>query len=262
MAKQPVLFISHGGGPWPWIPELNNQYKETSKNFSQIAAKLPELPKAILCISAHWETPEFTVSTNPSPDLIFDYSGFPPHTYQLMYAGTGSPEIAGRAGMHLAMAGINIEVDVTRGFDHGVFVPLCLIFPEGQVPIVTLSIKKNYDPAEHIKLGEALAPLRDEGVLIIGSGLTYHNLKLFNELGHLSSQDFEDFCADASASEKTKRAELLKNWRKVPSAKAAHPREDHLVPLFVCAGAAGSDTGQRLFTDTVNGIVMGNYRFG
>jgi aromatic ring-opening dioxygenase catalytic subunit (LigB family) len=262
MAKQPVLFISHGGGPWPWIPELKAQYKVTSENLTTFSEKLPELPKAILCISAHWETPEFTVSTAPSPDLIYDYSGFPPHAYQIMYAASGSPEIAGRVGMHLAMAGINIGVDPARGFDHGVFVPMCLMFPEGQVPIVTLSIKKNFDPAEHIRLGEALVPLREEGILIVGSGLTYHNLKVFNDQGHVSSREFEDFCAKASASEKAKRAELLKNWRKALCAQSAHPREDHLVPLFVCAGAAGSDTGERLFTDTVDGIVMGSYRFG
>lgn len=260
--KQPVLFISHGGGPWPWIPDLKAQYQITVENLTKIVEKLPELPKAILCISAHWETPEFTVSTAKDPDLIYDYSGFPPHTYQLMYAASGSPEFAGRVGMHLAMAGINIGVDANRGFDHGVFVPISLMFPEGQIPIVTLSIKKNYDPVEHMKLGEALIPLREEGMLIVGSGLTYHNLKEFNQMGHVASREFEDFCAKAVAAQKPKRFEMLKNWSKALCAQSAHPRPDHLVPLFVCAGAAGSDAGERLFSDTINSVVMGNYRFG
>ena len=258
----PVFFISHGGGPWPYIDGLREQYAVTEASLTALPQTLPAKPEAILVISGHWEAPVFTVASGEHPPTIYDYSGFPEHTYHIQYPAPGSPQLAARVRNLLEQSGIANDADPERGFDHGAFVPLGLMYPEADVPIVLLSLKDNYDPAEHIRAGQALQPLRDEGVLIIGSGLNYHNMHGFGRSDAMDvSVQFENYLHEAIRSSPPERLQKLMNWEQAPSARLAHPREDHLLPLLVAAGAAGDDAGQKIVQDRVMGVVMASYRW-
>jgi aromatic ring-opening dioxygenase catalytic subunit (LigB family) len=264
MTKLPTFFLSHGGGPWPFMDDRRVQYAKTAKEFSALPQRLPAKPKAVLVITGHWETDEFTVSTSAHPPMVYDYYGFPEHTYSLKYPAPGDPALAARVKALLAGAGIDCREDGSQGFDHGTFVPLGLMYPDADMPIVLLSLKSNYDPAEHIRVGQALAPLRDEGILIIGSGLTYHNMRGFGRPESKPvSYDFEAYLHEAiSQTDPKRRNQMLIDWQNAPSARLAHPREDHLIPLMVAAGAADGDTGHRLFVDEVASVAMASYEFG
>lgn len=263
MTRFPTFFLSHGGGPWHVIPEMRAQFTRTEILFRALPERLPEKPKAILMISAHWEETEFAVSSAKNPPMIYDYSGFPAHTYQLQYPAVGSPELAARVQELLKNAGIVCAENPFRGFDHGAFVPLMLMYPNAHVPVVTLSIKTDYSASEHIQMGEALAPLRDEGVLIIGSGYTYHNMRGYGRPESMqASIEFEAYLSDAVSQPQELRKQRLIDWQQAPFARACQPREDHLVPLFVAAGAADNDVGKRLLLDEAMQVVMGHYQFG
>lgn len=263
-SKLPTFFISHGGGPWPYIDDMKKQFAKTARELSQLPASLPYKPKGILVISGHWEESEFTVSTATNPPMRYDYSGFPEHTYRIKYPAPGSPALASRVRDLLGQAEISSKEDPHRGFDHGTFVPLFLIYPDASIPVVMLSLKSNYNPLEHIRAGEALKPLRDEGILIVGSGLTYHNMRGFGQIDATPvSEQFEQYLYEAiSESNPVNRAENLINWGKAPVARLAHPQEDHLIPLMVVVGAAGDDVGRRVFVDNVFKVAMASYRFG
>jgi aromatic ring-opening dioxygenase catalytic subunit (LigB family) len=260
----PTFFISHGGGPWPFVDGMREMFAKTADELRALPQRLPARPKAVLVITGHWEAHRYTVSTAAQPGMEYDYSGFPPHTYHLTYPAPGSPALASRVLALLADAGLESGQDETRGFDHGTFVPLWLMYPDADVPIVMLSMKSHYDPAEHIRLGQALQPLRDEGVLIIGSGLTYHNMRGFGrDEATPVARTFEDFLNHAiTQPDADKRNQLLIDWEKAPSARLAHPREDHLVPLMVVSGAAGDDVGHRVFVDHAMKVAMASYEFG
>ena len=263
-AKFPVVFVSHGGGPWPWVDGMKQMFAKTAAEFARIPSTLPAKPKAVLVITGHWEARGFTVSTSPRPPMEYDYSGFPEHTYRLQYPAPGSPALAARVRELLAAAGIECGEDAERGFDHGTFVPLALMYPDAEVPVVLLSLKSGYDPEEHIRVGQALEALRDEGVLIMGSGLTYHNMRGFNrDTSTAVAEAFEAYLNDAiTAPDAERRNELLMHWERAPAARLAHPQEDHLLPLMVVAGAAGNDTGRRLFSDHAMKVAMASYEFG
>jgi aromatic ring-opening dioxygenase catalytic subunit (LigB family) len=196
--------------------------------------------------------------------MDYDYSGFPAHTYHLQYPAPGSPLLAARVTELLAAGGIACQQDPARGYDHGTFVPLGLMFPDADVPIVLLSMKSGYDAAEHIRVGQMLAPLRDEGILILGSGLTYHNMRGFgNPASSPVAKTFEHYLNDAVIQpDAAVRNRMLVDWERAPSARLAHPREDHLIPLMVVAGAAGADRGERVFVDHVLAVDMASYQFG
>jgi aromatic ring-opening dioxygenase catalytic subunit (LigB family) len=263
-SRFPVYFVSHGGGPWPWMEDRRAAFAKTVREIGALPDRLPAKPKAVLVITGHWEAPQFTVSSATRPPMDYDYYGFPEHTYQLQYPAPGSPELASRVRGLLQGAGIPCGEDPQRGFDHGTFVPLYLMYPEADVPVVLLSMKAGYDPREHLQAGQALQPLRDEGVLILGSGLTYHNMRGFNQDASTApATAFEDWLNEAIAqSDPRKRNEMLAHWQEAPAARLAHPREDHLIPLMVAAGAAGDDTGHRLFVDHVMKVPMASYEFG
>lgn len=238
-------------------------WKRMETWLRSIAASLPETPKALLVISAHWEEDVPTVMTAPRPPLLFDYYGFPKHTYELTWPAAGSPALAARVASLLADAGIASKQNDSRGFDHGVFVPLKVAFPEAEIPTVQLSLRVGLDPAEHLAIGRALAPLRDEGVLIIGSGMSYHNMRGFNTAaGDADSKRFDAWLSTSIAKPLSERETLLREWTKAPAARASHPREEHLVPLMVAAGAAGDDLGVRVFGDAPMGTVVSAVRFG
>ena len=262
-ARFPTFFLSHGGGPWPWVEGMKQQFAKTAAEFAKLPQRLPSRPKAVLVITGHWEAPEFTVSTAVNPPMEYDYSGFPEHTYRIKYPAPGSPALAARVVELLGAAGIAVGEDDRRGFDHGTFVPLSLMYPDADVPIVLLSMKSSYDPAEHIRVGALLAPLRDEGVLIVGSGLTYHNMRGFGQDASTAvAETFEEFLNTAITADANVRNEMLVHWQSAPAARLAHPREDHLVPLMVIAGAAGNDIGRRVFVDHVMKVAMASYEFG
>ena len=262
--KMPVFFISHGGGPWPYVPEMKAQFEKSAKWLSQLPNTLKQKPKAILSISGHWEESQFSVSSAIDPPMIYDYSGFPEHTYKIKYGAKGSPELAVQITNLLSKAGIDNKTDATHGFDHGTFVPLYLMYPNAEIPVVSMSIKKSYKPLDHLAAGRALETLRDDGVLIIGSGLSYHNMRGFGSTSSRGvSQQFGKWLAETvEESDISIRDKRLIEWEKAPAARQAHPREDHLLPLMLVAGAAGQERGRVAFVDHVMSVDMASYVFG
>jgi aromatic ring-opening dioxygenase catalytic subunit (LigB family) len=265
--RQPSLYITHGGGPCFWMefgpPFGPHAFEKLRAYLAGLIAGLPERPQAILVVSGHWEEDRPTVSTAARPGMLFDYYGFPPHTYQLRYPAPGAPDLALRVRGMLQGAGIACDTDDKRGFDHGVFVPQLIIDPEARIPVCMLSMRHDLDPAAHIAIGAALEPLRDEGVLILGSGSSFHNLRTFFSGDGRASLPFDDWLNETvTAADATTRNARLKDWARAPNARLCHPREDHLIPLMVAAGAAGKDSGRRSFRDLIGNQAVSCFAFG
>ena len=262
----PTYFISHGGGPWPWLMDQNpGVWDELHASLRAIPSQLGTLPRAILAVSGHWEEPEFTVQTSPNPPMLYDYGGFPEFTYHISYPAPGAPDVAERVRELLEGSGIATGVDAERGFDHGVFAPFFVSYPDADVPILQLSIKRGYDPVDHLRAGNALAPLRDEGVLIVGSGLSYHNLRQFGPSGAEASHLFDRWLSSTLLDQAgQERSRLLTEWETAPGARASHPAEDHLIPLMVAVGAAQDDPADRIYheDDLMGGLASSSFRFG
>jgi aromatic ring-opening dioxygenase catalytic subunit (LigB family) len=230
-----------------------------------LPAQLPQPPRAVLAVSGHWEEAEFAVSSAPRPGMVYDYSGFPEHTYHISYPAPGSPDVAARVMELAGAAGIAIGDDPSRGFDHGTFSMMQPIYPEAQIPVVSLSLRHGYDPAEHVALGAALAPLRDEGVVIMGSGLSYHNLRMFDPRAAVPSAAFDAWLRTTLTDrDPAARIAALERWETAPAARIAHPREDHLIPLMVAVGAAGADPATCIYSqaDLRGAITVSAWRFG
>lgn len=264
MTRMPTYFISHGGGPWPWMPDWRAIFSNLEASFVQMVRDLPERPKAILMISGHWEDADFAVMSSAQPPMVYDYSGFPPHTFQIRYPAPGAPDLARRAADLIAAAGLPVRLDDRQGFDHGTFVPAYIMYPEADMPVFQVSLRQGYSPDEHLALGRALAPLRDEGVLIIGSGLSYHNLRLFGPGAKEPSEGFDRWLNGALAKPPAQRTEAMQHWEDAPYARISHKEEDHLVPLFVALGAAETEAATRVYHDTglFGGVTASSYRFG
>ena len=264
--KMPTLYLAHGGGPcffMDWTMGPADTWDKTAAWLRGIDATLAEKPRALLVISAHWEEDVPTVLAADAPPLLYDYYGFPKHTYELTWPAPGSPALAERVSQLLAAAGIENRKETKRGFDHGVFIPLKVAYPEAQIPTVQLALKAGLDPATHLAIGRALAPLRDEGVLIVGSGMSYHNMRGFmSARGREDSEAFDAWLTAAATKAPADRDAALAKWSEAPSGRASHPREEHLVPLMVCAGAAGEDLGARVFDDVVMGVRVSALQFG
>ncbi|MEE3720028.1 class III extradiol ring-cleavage dioxygenase, partial [Tumidithrix elongata RA019] len=262
----PTYFVSHGGGPWPYMKEqYGNLFDRLETSLQDIPHQIGSAPKAVLVISGHWEETEFTISSSPNPPMIYDYSGFPAHTYQVQYKAPGSPELAMRVRSLLEDAGHSAHLDDKRGFDHGTFTVMYPMYPDAQIPIVQLSLKRGYDPKLHLEVGKALAPLRKEGILILGSGLSYHNLRHFGSSGAVASQQFDRWLQQTLIqSTPTQRSDRLIDWEKAPSARLAHPQEDHLIPLMVAVGAAQDEAATCIYHEEnlFGGIVASSFRFG
>ena len=262
----PTVFVPHGAGPcffMDWPPA--GTWDHMRDWLADLASHVGGRPRALVVVSAHWEAPEFTVNTHPAPALLFDYSGFPPHTYALTWPAPGAPALAARIQTLLAAAGIASAQEQMRGIDHGVFIPMKVAFPEADIPVVQLSLRMGLDPAEHTAMGRALAPLRGEGVLIVGSGMSFHNMRRFRREGGVADPDsilFDRWLAQTVALPAKARDAQLIDWARAPGGLASHPREEHLLPLHVVAGAAGTDAGRRVFEDHVMGSVQSAYVFG
>lgn len=263
--RLPVAYLPHGGGPWPFV-ETGIGSKEELAGLRAYLESLRDVPKAppkaVLVISAHWEERVPTVMTNEHPPMLYDYGGFPEEAYRITWPAPGAPSLARRVGDLLRAAGFDSAEDAERGFDHGTFVPLKLTYPHADMPTLQLSLVRGLDPLLHLALGRALAPLRDEGVFIVGSGLSYHNLRAFGPAARPAATNFDSWLADAATSEASVRDGLLAAWEKAPSARAAHPREEHLLPLMVIAGAAGADRGALTYRGSIFGLPVSGYHFG
>ncbi|WP_420238036.1 DODA-type extradiol aromatic ring-opening family dioxygenase [Telmatobacter bradus] len=264
-SRQPAIFLPHGGGPcffmdWSWGPA--NTWDKTRSFLENLASTLPEPPRALLVVTAHWEEAAITASAAAQPDLIYDYNGFPAHTYELSWPAPGEPALAARAVELLQNAGLPANLSPDRGFDHGVFVPMKVAFPEAKIPTVSLSLAASLDPALHQAVGRALAPLRDEGVLIVASGMSFHNLRAYLQPATTPrAEDFDAWLTTAIEQPGEERTRLLNGWRNAPAASFAHPREEHLLPLMVAAGAGGEAPGRRIFHDQPMGAALSAYRF-
>jgi aromatic ring-opening dioxygenase catalytic subunit (LigB family) len=261
--RLPTYFVSHGGGPWPWVPEMAVALKSLAASLADMPRQIGRLPKAVLLVTAHWEAPVFTLGAHPQPGMVYDYGGFPPHTYQIVYPAPGAPQLAQRVHELVAAAGLPVALDGHRGYDHGTFVPLFLMYPQAQVPVLQVSLRRGLDAAEHLEFGRALAPLRDEGVLIVGSGLSYHNLQAFGPMARAPSEAFDAWLHETMAAPSAQRAHRLQNWQSAPAARQAHPREEHLLPLMVAVGAAGEDAATCVYQERgiFGGITASSFRF-
>jgi aromatic ring-opening dioxygenase catalytic subunit (LigB family) len=264
--RLPVYFISHGGGPWSYMDDPSRAaYAKLEAALADMPRQIGVTPAAVLMISAHWEEPEFTLTSSAKPPMLYDYYGFPDFTYQIHYDAPGAPQLAARTRALIEAAGIPARLDPERGFDHGAFTPLHVMYPRAEVPVVQLSLKQGLDPQTHLALGRVLAPLRDENVLIVGSGLSYHNLRqFFSPRAWGPSREFDAWLNGVLLGGSPEvRAELLARWETAPSARAAHPREEHLLPLMVAVGAAGEDPAQLAYheKDFLGGLTVSSYRF-
>lgn len=262
---QPTLFVPHGAGPcffMDWNPPT--AWNPMADFLKGVAGTLREPPKAILLVSGHWLEPAFSVTSGRQPGLIYDYYGFPPHTYELRYDAPGSPELAARVADLLGQAQLPARQDAERGFDHGMFIPLKLMFPAADIPVVQLSLRSDLDPAAHLAAGRALAPLREEGVLIVGSGMSFHNMRGYGDprFGPISAE-FDQWLTAAVEDAPAERAARLARWAEAPMARLCHPprAEEHLLPLHVVAGAAADAPGRRVFSDRVLETTLSAFRF-
>ena len=266
--RLPTLFIPHGGGPCFFMEPAwglpADAWDGMAAYLRGIDASLGVRPKAVLIVSGHWEADRPTLNTAERPALLFDYYGFPEHTYRLTYPVAGAPELAAEVRRLLAAAGFASDADGERGLDHGVFVPLKLVYPDADVPVLQLSLQRDLDPAEHLAIGRALQPLRDQGVLIVGSGMSYHNLRdFFSPRGADAAERFDAWLTDAvTEADPARRDDRLIRWDEAPGARDSHPEPEHLLPLMVAAGAAGEDLGRRTYHDHVAGKALSGFQFG
>lgn len=252
----PVLYLPHGGGPMPLMDDP--AHASLIAFLRGIGARYPR-PAALVLVSGHWEHHVPALNAAAAPPLLFDYYGFPPETYRLTYPAPGAPELAERIAGLLQDGGFASELVRDRGYDHGVFVPMKLVYPEADVPIVQLSLIKGLDARQHIELGRCLAPLRERDVAFIGSGMSFHNLQaLFaGERADLraASDSFDAWLREVVTNgtlTEAARADALAQWQQAPYARFAHPRAEHLLPLHVCYGAGGGP-GELLYNDALMG---------
>jgi aromatic ring-opening dioxygenase catalytic subunit (LigB family) len=259
-----ILFFPHGGGPLPLLNEPGHA------NMNRFLRSYPETipkPDAIIVISAHWEEPVIAITATQSPSLLYDYTGFPAETYEYEYPAPGNSELAERVQRLLQQAEIDCHLDHERGFDHGMFVPLMLMYPEADIPCIQISLAASLDAAEHVRIGKALTDLKTENLLILGSGFSFHNMKALMSKHDDSidprNQEFETWlaqtCSDPGLAE-TEREQSLINWETAPHARYCHPREEHLLPLQVCYGI-GQSAAIMVFQDKVAGFITSAYQW-
>lgn len=261
MGAQPSLYIPHGGGPCFFMDDPQGTWTGMAQFLRSLPASLPQAPSAIVIVSGHWETPGFALTSAEHPPLVFDYYGFPPHTYQLRYDAPGAPALAADIMQRLRTAGFEAATDPARGYDHGVFVPLKVAFPDAKIPVVELSLDKSLDAGLHLSLGQALAPLREQNVLLIGAGMSVHNLRALGDPRITQpAMEFDAWLNDAACADAPARAAALTRWREAPNARICHPRHEHLLPLMVMAGAS-ANAGQRVYHQMVLGTPIAGFRF-
>jgi len=261
--KAQIVYFSHGGGPLPILGDPG--HKAMIDFMSRLPSQL-RTPDVIVVVSAHWEEAAVTLLGSAQPPMLYDYYGFPPDAYRITYPAPGAPPLARRIGELLVQSGVPSRLDTERGFDHGLFIPLKMMYPQADVPALQISLLADLDAANHLALGKALGKaLRKalrasaaENVLVIGSGFSFHNLRAFSFDGTREpdprNDAFQEWLIETCTESRPQadREALLVDWEKAPHARYCHPREEHLLPLHVCAGIAG--TGATLaFDDYIAG---------
>jgi aromatic ring-opening dioxygenase catalytic subunit (LigB family) len=254
--KARIVYFSHGGGPLPLLGDPGHQ---TMIDFmTRLPAHLPR-PEAILVISAHWEEPVPTLLGAARPPMFYDYYGFPDAAYQIDYPASGHPVLAAQIINVLDQAGIPARIDLQRGFDHGLFIPLSLMYPDAEIPALQLSLQQGLSPQAHIDLGKALRGLQADNLLVIGSGFSFHNMSAFfhHDPAMITPRNnaFQDWLIETITADidQVERETHLMNWEQAPHARYCHPREEHLLPLHVCAGLAGR-AGKVIFDGHIMGV--------
>jgi 4,5-DOPA dioxygenase extradiol len=250
-----VVYFSHGGGPLPILGDPSH------KAMIDFMRKLPsqlKRPNAILVISAHWEEDVVTLIGAHNPPMLYDYYGFPSEAYQITYPAPGDPSLAKRIAERLRVSDIPSRIDTERGFDHGLFIPLKMMYPQADIPSIQISLLRSLEPSAHIALGKALGHLLGENVLVVGSGFSFHNLMAFSWNGVAESDPRNDAFQQwlirvcAGSTPQPEREQQLIAWEKAPSARYCHPREEHLLPLHVCVGLAAKP-GKVVFDEYILG---------
>lgn len=256
----PSVYLPHGGGPAFFMSgAMADLFRPMGQFLASLPAMLPARPKAVLIVTAHWEAAEPTFCGGDNPALIHDYHGFPPETYSLDYPAPGAPALADAAAGLLRQAGIKAVVDPVHGWDHGVFIPLKMVFPAADLPVLAMSLKRGLDPIDHVAMGQALRPLRDDGVLIVGSGMSYHNLRQMHN--GAAAIEFDRWLDGALAGDAEHRRGWLAQWSRAPSGRISHPREEHLLPLMVASGAGGDAPARKLWSGAVGATAVSAWAF-
>jgi 4,5-DOPA dioxygenase extradiol len=250
----PSIFINHGGGPLPLLgqqPEIIAQLKEVTAKW------VTKKPDAIVVFSAHWESNPIQITSSIQPKMIYDYYGFPPEAYKYQYSAPGSSILAEKIRSLLNANGVASELNEERGYDHGVFIPLMIMYPDANIPVVAVSLHQSLSAATSIQVGKALAPLRDENILLLGSGYTYHNMKGFmhpSTATYDASSAFNEWLKETVLSTTPEeRLTKLQNWETAPLARECHPREEHLLPLLTIAATASSTNKPELIFEKKGG---------
>ena len=240
-SKAQIVYFSHGGGPLPILGDAG--HKAMVDFMMKLPARLKK-PDAILVVSAHWEESAATLVGAQNPPMFYDYYGFPDKAYEITYPAPGSPELADRIVGFLKENNIPARIDPRRGFDHGLFIPLKLMYPQADIPSLQLSLLRGLNPAAHIALGKALRGLMNENILVIGSGFSFHNMGAFLWEGSFqpdpANDAFQNWLIETCTGPiaQSEREQRLIQWQKAPSARYCHPREEHLLPAHVCVGMA------------------------
>jgi len=253
--KAQIVYFSHGGGPLPILGDVSHQ---AMVDFMRVLPSQLRKPAAILVISAHWEASVFTVMDGETPPMFYDYYGFPDEAYAITYPAPGNPGFAHRIIDIVNGHDIPGRADSQRGFDHGLFIPLKLMYPQADIPALQISLLRGLDPIAHLALGNALSELRNENILVIGSGFSFHNLRAFAWQGDPeadpSNDAFQDWLIEVVTQlpfQKEREQQMI-DWEKAPSARYCHPREEHLLPLHVCLGMA-QQPGKLIFDNYILG---------
>lgn len=263
--RMPAFYIPHGAGPcffMDWKPA--DTWNNMAAFLKGLSATLPARPRAIVMVSGHWLEPHFSVTGHARPELIYDYYGFPPHTYELKYPTPGAPELARQVTGLLEEQGIAAGVDPGRGYDHGMFIPLKLVFPDADIPVIQMSLRQDLDPLAHLEAGRAIADLRDQGVLILGSGMSFHNMRGYGDPRYTPlSAEFDAWLTATVEGGPEQRHQRLQNWVEAPHARHCHPprAEEHLLPLLVAAGAAGDGKGSKVYSEKILETTISAFRF-
>ena len=253
--KAQIVYFSHGGGPLPILGDASH------RAMIDFMLRLPsqlKKPDAILVVSAHWEERVATLLGAPMPSMFYDYYGFPNEAYGITYPAPGSPKLAERIAELLKQNQIPVRIDPQRGFDHGLFIPLKMMYPQADIPSLQLSLLRGLDPAVHMALGKTLHALLDENILVVGSGFSFHNMGAFIwEGGHMhdaANDSFQNWLIETCTSplSPSEREQRLIEWQKAPGARYCHPREEHLLPLHVCVSMADK-AGATIFDDYILG---------
>lgn len=251
-----IVYLSHGGGPLPLLGDPN--HAAMVSHLQSLATEIPK-PKQIIVFSAHWETDNVTITSADSHPLLYDYYGFPAESYAIKYPVAAATSLADAVTTAFQKQQMNPQQELVRGYDHGVWVPLKIMYPEADIPVVQVSLLNNLSPADHIAIGKALVSLDLSDTLVIGSGFSFHNMRAFfaPETAETKAMntDFEAWLQQTLLSEEMSeaaRSEQLSQWLKAPHAKYCHPREEHLIPLHVCYGLAQRQADKHYATTILN----------